>query len=821
MHAWAGAVESAWRDLVVGFRVLRRSPSILFSALAVLSLTMGASMALVSLSDRLLLKPLPIEHPDRLFQLVRPAAQGGLTQDSFPGSLIAQLEGATKGVGTILTVGFPNDEFVSFGSGAFLPEPARLQSLDVKGFALLGVQPALGRGFEAGDSEPGAEPVAILSHEYWQRRFGGAPDVLGTLLRRRDKIVRIVGVLPGGCPELDLGSSPDAWLPAGRGQGGRLLVVLRENTGPLQLEAALRPAWEEYLRSQPPTQTRQENARLARMRLQAVDASKGLRSDIRNRFTTPLAALTVGALLLLLTGCGNSGLLLAALHDRRRGEIAIRMALGASRWRLVRQVVVETTALPVIACLPGAMLAPLIAGMLVGLASDPDRPMRLAWQWDWRFAVMAAACCGIAAAVSAALPAWRLSGIQRQDAGHSRLSFRHRNHSGFQPAWLFIAVQAGLAVILLAGGGLLQTTWYNLERLNPGFDQQRLSIAELQWAREGSRAYTNSVYRLLLARIAELPGVARVSLSGWSYFGGNSRRAAIVPEHPQGEGATEPAEFLSVAPGFFRTMGVRLMRGRDFSPADTEAAPLAAILNESATRLYFGNGLALGHRFSIFDPKQKIEVVGIVEDTKLNGLRGPAPPLVYLPFFQSEFRGTSDMPASIEIQSLPGARLDVPELTRVIRTAAPGLAVRRVRTQRDLVERSLLRERLLAVVAVALGLCALLLAGLGLSGAIAHSVASRQKEFGIRLALGATARHLVGGGILRALAPVGMGTLAGAIAALFLARFLKSMLYGIEPANPFVLGGAALVLLAASAVAALVPLTRTLRVKPAVALRQE
>ncbi len=821
MRLWTGSVDSAWLDLVVGLRVLRRNPAILFSVVTVLSLTIGASMALAALLDRILIKPLPVEQSDRLFQLVRPAAQGGLPQESFPGSLIAQLEDPAKAVGTLLTVGYPSDEFVSYGSGVFQPEPARLQVVDVKAFEALGVHPAMGRGFEAGDAEPGAEPVAVVSHDYWQRRFGGAPDVLGTVLRRRGRAVRIVGVLPGGCPELDLGNAPDGWLPAGRTQGGRMLVVLHRNASPLQVEAALQPALAEYLKKEPPTPARTGNVRSTVTSLRAVDASKGMRSGLRDRFTMPLATLAVAALLLLLTGCANSGLLLAALHDRRRGESAVRMALGASRGRLIRQVVVETTILTAISCLLGALLAPPAAGVLVGLASDPDRPMRIAWQWDWRFAAVALAFCVVATAFSTALPAWRLPGIRRVEPGRGVLFSGRRNRFGFQPGGLFLAGQAGLAVVLLAGGGLLQTTWYNLQRLNPGFEQRRLSIAELQWEREGDRAYTNAVYRGLLSRIAEIPGVERVSLSGWSYFGGNSRRASLAPENSPVDAVGAPAEFLSVSPGFFRTMGVRLMRGRDFRPADTEVAPLAAILNASAMRLYFGDSSALGHRFSIFDPKQKIEIVGVVEDTKLNGLREPAPPVVYLPFFQSEYRGTSDMPASVEILTLPGARLDVAEVSRAVRTSGPGLGVRRVRTQRDLVERSLLRERLLAIVSVTLGLCALLLAGLGLSGAIAHSVASRQKEFGIRIALGASARHLVGGGAVRALMPAGAGVLAGLILALFLAQLLKAMLFGVEPGNPYVLAGAVVLLAAVSAIAALVPLAGTVRVDPAAALRQE
>ncbi|MGJ5815284.1 ABC transporter permease [Paludibaculum fermentans] len=820
-HRLTHSIGSVRQDLVVGLRVLRRNPAVSVSAVAVLGLTIGLSMALVSLLDRLLVRPLPVDCADRFFQLVRPGARGGVPQESFRASAITPLRAAVEPLGTILVVGYPGDELVSYGGAAFQPEPVRLQSLDVRALEVLGVRPVMGRGFQSGDSAPGAEPVAILSYDYWQRRFGGAPDALGKLFGRRGRQVRIIGILPGRFPELDLGHSPDAWLPAAQAQGGRMLVVLRPGAGPLQMEASLRPAWEDYLQKEPLPPGQQRDARQPAMSLRALDASKGLRSGLRSQFATPLTTVTLAAILLLLIGCSNSGLLLVALHDGRREEMAIRMALGASRRRLVRQVVVETTALSAASCLLGAILAPIASSVLLGLASDPDRPIRLAWQWDWRFALVAIAFCSFVTALSAALPALRLPGENTGASSRGLSPFFRLPHTGFPSGALFVAGQACLAVVLLVGGGLLQTTRSNLERLDPGFDQQRLSIAELQWEREGNREYTNSVYRTLLAQVAGLPEVARVSLSGWSYFGGNSRRASILPESPSGAVTGDLSEFLSISPGFFTTMGVRLLGGRDFSDADTQTSPLVAILNESAARLYFGNGSALGHRFSIFDPKQKLEIVGVVEDTRLNGLREAAPPMIYLPFFQSEFRGTSDMPASLEIRALPGRRLPLPELSRVIQCSAPGLAVRRLRPQRELVERSLLRERLLSVVSVTLGLFALLLTGLGLSGTVAHAVASRQREFGIRLALGATAGRLIGAGLRQAILPVCFGILPGSFLALILARLLKSMLFGIAPSDPFVQAGAALLLLLVSAAAALVPLTGTMRIDPATSLRQE
>lgn len=822
MQTLAQSFESAGQDVLHGCRVLWNRPAILIGAVSVLGLTIGASMALLSLLDRFLIKPLPVDRSERLVQLLRPAGKAGPPQESFPPTLISKMEGSSAHVGTILTVGYASDEFYSYSKEAFAPEPVRSQSVDTRTFGLLGVHVTIGRGFVSDDREPGAEQVAVLSHAYWQRRFRGSPDVLDKRFRRRDKLVRIVGVMPREFSELDLGSSPDVWLPVSKGQGGRVLVVLREANGAHQLESALRPAFEEYLKQEPPNLSRQGNSRYLDKALATVDASKGMRSALQNRFRTSVITAALATIVLLLIGCVNVGLLLLAFHAQRSREMAVRVALGASRGRLVRQVVAETSILSAAACVIGAVLAPIATRVLVTLVSDPDRPIRIEWQWDWRFVAIALALCTFTTAFSAAVPAYRLLWHNSAHSIRGQMAFGSSRLGGFRSDALLISVQAGLAVVLLTGGGLLQSSWRNLDQLNPGFNKDRLVVAELQWEREGSRSYSNSVYRLLLDRIAERPGVAAVSLSGWSYFGGSSRRASIVAEDPPGDGSSaELCEFLSVAPGFFKTMGVPIVRGRDFASSDTEATRLVAILNESANRLYFGNTDELERRFSIFDPAQKIEIVGVVADTKLNSLRESTPPTVYLPFFQSEFRGTSDMPASIEIQTSPGIRIDSFELNRMIQASTPGLAVRRVRTQRELVQRSLLPELLLSVVSVTLGLVALALATLGLGGSIAYSVAGRQKEFGIRLALGATARKLVADGVTRALAPVGMGIVGGTCVAFVLAHYLTTMLFGVEPSDPFVLAGAGLLLLTASACAAVVPLIGTARIDPASALRQD
>jgi putative ABC transport system permease protein len=820
-------MRGAWfpsmvQDAAYGFRVFRRRPAIFVSAVAMLGLTVGASLSLVLLIDRLFLKPLPIRHSDRLVQVLRPAAPGGFPEESFPGALIGQLRDATNPFGTLLTVGYPSEDFLSLASDGFQPEPVRTQSVDAAAFATLGIFPFLGRIFEAADEEAGAAPVAVLSEDYWQRRFLKAPDVIGRSFRWRDKTYRIVGVLKRGFAEFDAGSSPDVWFPMPKDQGGRILVALRANAQPRQLESALVPAFELYLQQTPANQPRQGNARYLARNLAVAGASTGMAgSSIRTRFATPLAAVAIAAVVLLLIGAGNVGLLLLALQLRRQDEIAVRVSLGASRGRLVRQLIGETSILALTGCVLGAGLAPLITRKLVDLASDPDKPIRIEWQWDWRFVAAVFLFCLVSTVLCAAAPALRPTWQNPIQFIHGHVSSAVSSRLGTRPEELLIAGQAALALTLLVGAGLLQTSWHHLHGLNPGFDQERLLIAELQWAQEGSRAYTNAAYRALLEKVAQQPGVAGVSISGWSYFGNNTRRASIVTAAHPDAGENPLCEFLSVGPGFFQTMGVQLIGGRGFTASDTEASPLVAVLNESAERQYFGSAGGLGNRFSLFDPKQKIEIVGIVADTRLNSVRDAAPAMVYLPFLQSELRGTSDMPAALEIRLLPGGRVATEGLQQVIRATASGLAARRVRPQSTLVERSLVRERLLSVISAALGLIAMVLAGLGLAGAIAQSAASRRKEFGIRLALGASSRVLLTKGLGRALLPVAVGVAIGAPLSLGAARLLRSILFDVDPFDPFVLSSAILLFMAVAISAASVPLSATTRIDPASALREE
>jgi predicted permease len=805
-------IDTTIQDLVHGSRILWRRPSLLIGAVLLLGLSTGAAVAFTGLADRILLRPLPVSSPERLVQVIRPARTGGLPQESLPGALCDRLHEAGASLADLLVIGYPDDEFVNVSTTGFQPETTKTAFLAANAFTVLGVRARLGRVFGVRDSDPGSDPVAIISYDYWLRRFATSPDVLGRSIRIRNQAFSVVGVLSPDFTELDLGSAPDIWVPLRQHDGGRVLAALKPGVTARQLQSALQPALDNFLGSQPSASANKGNARYLASGFEIVSARTGLSaSGVSKRFAMPLAALSISGVVLLMIGCGNVGLLLLSLQEARRDEMAVRMSLGASRARLARQILTETLLLAGMGCALGLLLARWAAESIVRLASDPNRPNRIAWGFDWRVACLVCIVC-VLVTLTSGLPAAMQSRSTAAPIG-SRTRLRDA----------FIAAQMALSLVLLMAAGLLQSTWRNLNGLNPGFEKDMVVVAELQWQEKGNdRTYTDPVYRHLLEQTEALPGVRSASLSGWSYFGDNTRRAAIVLEANKGEGHENPlCEFLSVGPRFFRTMGTELIRGHDFTEADTERSRLVGVISESVSRLYFGSQNPLGKRFSIFDPQQEIEIVGVVRDAKLNSLREQAPPIIYLPFLQSQYRGTAATPASLEVRLSRSGLVSAAQLRQVIRAASPALDAPRIRTQRELVNRSLVQEHMLAVISVGFGGLGLLLATVGLAGTVSHSITRWTKECGIRMALGSQKSELVRMIMRQSLMPVIVGVAIGIPTSLAAMRLLSSVLFGIEPGSPVAVTAAVLALSTAAVISAVVPVIRASRIEPAITIRYE
>jgi putative ABC transport system permease protein len=818
-------IDTTFQDAVYGWRVLWRRPALLLSAVLLIGLTTGATVALTGLADRVLLRPMPVSAPERLVQVVRNATAGGFSQESFPATLCGRLHEAGGQLADLFVIGYPGGEFVSVSAAGFQPESAKTAAVAANAFTLLGVRATIGRLFATADSYPSADPVLVISYDYWQRRFFSAPDILGRSIRLRNQSFHIVGVMTRSFSEVDVGTAPDIWLPTPNGEGGRVLAILKPGATARQLQSALEPTFEEFLRSETSANGRPGFERNLLRRLDIVSAKTGLSaSGVRDRFARPLVALSLSCALLLMIGCGNVGLLLLSLQESRRKEMSVRVSLGASRARLVRQTMTEVLLLAAIGCAFGLLLARQATAILVALASDPNNPTRITWEFNWRVASLISIVCVVVTIACGLLPVIRTQ--------YARLSQTVREGSATsaksraQLGGLVIATQIALSLVLLMGAGLLQATWHNLDGLNPGFERNRVLIAELQWQQRGDdRAYTDPIYRYLLEQVAALPGISSASLSGWSYFGDNSRLAALVDGGSANTTADENplCEFMSVGSGFFRTMRTPLLRGREFTGADTEHSLPVAVLSESASRLYFGGQDPVGRRFSIpgFDPQQKIEIVGVASDAKLNSLREPAPATVYLPFLQAQDRGTSATPASLEVLLSSNGVLPAEKLRALIQAASADLAVVRIRTQRALVQRSLVQEHMLSQVSAGVGTLGLLMAALGLAGTVIHSVTRRAKEFGIRLALGARGADLTWMVLRQLMWPVTLGLMIGLPIGLACMRLLRSVLFGVGPSDVPATAGAVLVLGSIATIAAWLPAYRASRIDPAAAIRDE
>jgi putative ABC transport system permease protein len=673
------------------------------------------------------------------------------------------------------------------------------------------------------ESAEAGEAVAVLSHAFLLSRFGGSREALSQTITIRERAFRIAGVLDAAFTELDTGSAPDLWIALPKNQGGRVIVRIRDSAERPRALAALQAAFNDYSREHPNKNAPQQPDRSLGSSLRLVPASHGLASNrLTTRFGTPLEIALVATFILVLIASVNVALLMLARGAARTREIGIRIALGAKRSRIASQVLMEAGMIAAAGCASGFMIARWGHAAITALISDPDRPIRLPWHPDWRVFSLACLLLGAVTLGAGTVPALRAARTDVNSAmrGRAALTIGRRR---FRLSEVFVVAQMSLSLTLLTAAALLLSSLWNLNNADPGFGKDDVLIADLQWQREPrSRIAADTGYRAALRALKAVSGVVSASISGWSYFEDNSRRASIVIEGSDGNSATNSlCEFMSVGPEFFRTMGSTLISGREFNDADTEQSRLVAILNETGARLYFGHRRAIGESFHIFDPKETTEVIGIARDTKLHSLRSAAPPMVYLPFLQSKYQGTSDYPASLAVRIGRSGAIPMRELQRAVAASWPGLNVVRVRSQRLLVNKSLTTERLLAHVASWFGLFGLLLASVGLYGVMAQSLAQRRKEFGIRIALGASGPEIVKLTEVRVLVLSASAGIVGLPAIAGISRITSAFLFDVAPGDPRLIASALAVMTTAALLAGWLPARRAARINPSEILRSD
>jgi predicted permease len=794
-----GALDRLRQDLRYGVRSLTRSPGFAVVTLAILALGIGANTTIFSIVNSVLIRPLPFREPERLMMLDERLLPRFEHFEASPLDVLGWREKgrAFESIAAYVGVAFNR-------TGAEGPERITGMRITANLPALLGVQPVLGRVFTAEEDREGADRVVLISSGFWRRVLGADPHVVGRGLHLNGVGFTVVGVMPDA---FRFPGETEIWTPMAftkqelTGQNNHFVWgVGRLKPGVTRDQAA---ADMEVVMRQLPTPWRVNVTPLADHYVGQV------------RFALVVLLGAAGAVLLI--ACANvAGLLLARASTRQR-EIHLRASLGASRGRLVQQLVTETMVL----ALAGGGLGLLAAWLAIGAVRA--LPLAAIARLDETSLDLRVLLFTLAASTSTGLivgltPAFRLSRTSLQDAlrGGPRVSGEGRTR------WrqALVAAEIALALVLLAGAGLLLGTVWRLLEIRPGFaaDHTLTARVDLPVAVYAELAQRRQFAEEVVARLQRVPGVHAAGISSGLPFvsvGDTGVTFETIPAGSANPGAA--SNHYRVTPQYFRTLGIPLIRGRLFSDQDTPDRPPVAIINETVARRFFAGQDPLGKRLGISDdPRFWREIVGVVGDVKQEGLRAPIAPQVYEPFAQRPRRSFS-----IVVRALGDPTSLAGEVRRAVLAVDPHQPLSNMQTLDTLIARSITRDRFAAWLLATFGALAALLAAIGIYGLMAYSVARRTNEIGLRMALGADRRGILRLVLGESLRPLGIGLVVGIIGALTVTRVLGTLLYEIQPRDPATLGAAVTLLAVTALVAAFIPARRAARVDPMTALRTE
>jgi predicted permease len=833
-------------DLRYSLRTLIKNPA--FTAMAVLSLALGigANAAIFSLLDAVLLKTLPVRQPEQLVFLEtgEPSLKRS-TNISY--RTYERLRAQDQLLADACYFGFATRINASF-NGA--PEVIEGQLVSGSFFSTLGVAAALGRTFtQADDSEGSNQQVAVISDGYWKRRFGASPLIVGQSLVVNSRPFTVVGVTPPEFFGVIVGSAPDLFLPS---RSGELILPrrtrltestlpfivgrLRNGIGEEQARSALSLISQQgALEAAGSELTPEKRDAIQKQSVRLLPASQGF-NVLRQEFSKPLRLLMVVVGLVLLIACANVANLLLARAAAREKEIALRLALGASRWRIVKQLLTESLLLAFLGGAVGLLLASWSSGLLLAaLASGKNTfsagaPLSISAPLDLRIVGFTALVSLVAAIVFGLAPAWRAT---RVDLTPSLKDGRMNSGSRwFGWGRTLVVTQVAVSLTLLVGAGLFIRTLGNLQAVDLGFQREHVLVFSVDpQLINYRREQIGGLYKRMLERIDAVPGVLSASLSRQGLLSGSGTQGSInvpgftpPPQENQlsrsGDRVELDVPFLSqVGPDFFRTLGMTIVRGRDFSAQDNETAPKVAVVNEAFARYYFGSQDPIGRRFDRGEEDGgEVEIVGVVKDAKAETIKEQTPRTFYVPYLQdpSSWRETT-----FQVRTTGDPLAVVAAIRSQVQSLEPNLPVFRVKTLEQQVDETLGRERLVATLASLFGVLALLLACAGLYGVLSYSVSRRTRELGVRMALGAKRRDVLSLVLRQGMTLAVMGIVLGLATAFAVTRFVSSLLFGISNTDFITFAGAALGLGIVGLFACYLPARRATRVDPVIALRSE
>jgi predicted permease len=810
-------LESLWRDLRLGARMLRNEAAVSSAAVTSLALAIGACAAAFSLIDALILRQLPVPEPNQLVYLTRSATvkQKGVSSTfSYPffdrvrRTVSPQMETFS------LSEQSPRQALLPDTGG--VEEKLVTQFVSGNAFDALRVTPAMGRMLGRSDDVAGTHPAAVISYAFWKRRLGEKPSVLGLWIQVEQKPYEIVGVARAGFTGTQPGVLTDIWIP---NMVSRFAdSVTNPNWGWLQvwgrlLPGASREALQPIVRTAL-TNLDQDKGGKARGQqavesaIDVVDASTGL-SHVRQDFQRPLLALAAIVGLVLLIASSNVANLLLARGAARSREMAVRASIGAGRARLLQHALAESSVLTLTATALGVLGALLAVPLIVSMLSTNENPVYLEARLDWRVLLFVAALGSVTTILFGLAPALRASAASAGEAivcGNQR----HTARAGMARSLLAAQIAFSLTVVFVAA--LLLRSFDRLLAVDLGFTPGRVTLLSVEARERFAAAEAREVSRQLIERVQSMPGVESASLSAWALFRGWSWGHDV--EIP-GRGFVDTHR-LAVSHSFFQTMAIRVLDGREFVPQDAGVInPIPVVVNAAFARRYFPGERAVGKRLTTTNRGEVLlyEIVGVTADARDGSVRGETSP--YL------FSMIGDAAGTLEIRSSLDARTLADYLRRELPRVHSSLRLVDVTLQSSLVGNTLLRERLLAVLSGFFGAIGLILAGVGLYGVLSYAVARRTREIGIRLALGAQAPAVVRAVAARVALALGIGVVAGLAAGVYFARFVQTFLFEIDPVSVSSLGWPVLGLLGVSLVATWAPLRRAIHIDPVYALRAE
>ncbi len=818
----AERVGDLWRDVRLAARSLRRSPGFAAAAVVTLALGIGATTAIFSVVDAVLLRPLPYRDPGRLVVAVgaRPGPRGNARNDVAWPDYLQWRDGVD---GLVSAAAVQTRGFLADGPSG--PEIVIGARVSASFFGTLGVVPALGRGFTDEDDRYGAEPVVILSHRLWTDWFGGAPDVLGRTLALNAGLGggarRIVGVLPASFESaFHLPGRADVWIPMAVGPGDPATRDVRWLTFVARLGPDVTYA---QARARVETLSKAAYADRSSEMLRAGYTLIPLDDYVVGTVRPALLLLLGAVAVLLLIACGNvSGLVLARALGRRR-DLAIRSSLGAGRGRLVRQLFVESLVLAAAGGGLGLLLAAWSRGALLRLA-PADIPRLAETATDWRVLTFAAGASIAAAVLFGTFPAARASRLDLVGTLKSGGAAAGAAHA--RARRLLMAAEVALTVVLLAAAGLLLVSFDNLLRVDPGFDPARvLAIDTLLPPTAGvDEARLQRFFAGIVTRAAALPGATGAAAVDYVPLGpGYSNLDFTVSEWVEGphqapDDEQVRVESRHVSPGYFQVMRIPVERGRAFRGSDTADAPPVVIVNAHLARHLWGDADPIGRRLRLGpDERPWVRVVGVAGDVHHFGLDRAPGFMMYRPMTQqieTHFCTLLVRAAGDPLGLAPVARA-------AIRSVEPRAIVRDVRTLNAVRLTHVARPRFYAFLVGSFAALAALLAAVGLFGLMAYTVGQRTSELGVRMALGAPPDRLLRDVVRDGLRIVTVGLVLGVAGALAVTRVLASLLFDLSATDPRVFAGAAVLLLAVGALACYLPARRVLRVDPLATLRAE